>query len=351
MRQAVLLMYAVCFVLGVVALVLSGEFTTSSARVSGHVGEHKLHVMTVFGTRPDTIKMAPVVACACPRIGDRIRVGVRDRATSQDARRSAGAFSISRPDFDLDIMTQRSDADRITTRVLTAWSRCCRKRAPTWCWCTATPRRLRLPPRGVLSGHPGRSRRGRACVPNDPWMPFPEEMNRRLTGTIASYHFAPTPLLAKPTCFAEQRLLPQDAIIRHRQHGHRSRSSLTAARIDLSAPPRCRRARSRARPIVLVTAHRREHHPNMREMCEALACESAPTCRAPADCTGRSDPSPHRSHRSRTTRCSTACRACCWSNRSTMPHMVDAVRTLYVRADRFRRLARRSAEPRQSRSW
>jgi len=62
-RQAVFLIYAVCLLLGAVALAFSGTFTHvfRHAIYNGPVAHAPLRVMTVFGTRPDTIKMAPVV--------------------------------------------------------------------------------------------------------------------------------------------------------------------------------------------------------------------------------------------------------------------------------------------------
>jgi UDP-N-acetylglucosamine 2-epimerase (non-hydrolysing) len=100
---------------------------------------------------------------------------------------------------------------------------------------------------------------------NDRWLPYPEEMNRRLTGTIASYDFAPTPL-SREHLLAEN-VADDDIIVT----GNTVIDAflLTANRDDLPAPPRWDELDT-ARPIVLVTAHRRENHPFMRDMCEAL---------------------------------------------------------------------------------
>jgi UDP-N-acetylglucosamine 2-epimerase (non-hydrolysing) len=96
-------------------------------------------------------------------------------------------------------------------------------------------------------------------------MPYPEEMNRRLTATIASYHFAPT-LLARRHLI-EENVAAADVFVT----GNTVIDAFlkTAARDDLSIPPRWNELDPR-RPTIVVTAHRRENHAYMREICEAL---------------------------------------------------------------------------------
>ena len=77
----------------------------------------KVHVMTVFGTRPDTVKMAPVVhaLAASPEIRASVCVTAQHRQMLDDL---LELFDI-RPDFDLDVMTSDQTLTEITTRVLT----------------------------------------------------------------------------------------------------------------------------------------------------------------------------------------------------------------------------------------
>ena len=86
-------------------------------RSNGPVAHAPLRVMTVFGTRPDTIKMAPVVralAAARPAIEPNVCVTAQHRQMLDDL---LGLFGIV-PDFDLDVMRHDQTITQITTRVL-----------------------------------------------------------------------------------------------------------------------------------------------------------------------------------------------------------------------------------------
>jgi UDP-N-acetylglucosamine 2-epimerase (non-hydrolysing) len=223
----------------------------------------KLKVMTVFGTRPDTIKMAPVVHALAknPQIEAVVCVTAQHRQMLDDL---LELFVIA-PDYDLDIMTRDQTLTEITTRVLEGMERVLKESRPDVVLVhgdtgTSTAAALAAFYQQIPVGHVEAGLRT-----DDRWLPFPEEMNRRLTGTIASYDFAPTPL-SREHLLAEN-VADDDIIVT----GNTVIDAflLTANRNDLPAPPRWDELDT-ARPIVLVTAHRRENHPFMREMCEAL---------------------------------------------------------------------------------
>jgi UDP-N-acetylglucosamine 2-epimerase (non-hydrolysing) len=222
-----------------------------------------LIVMSVFGTRPDTIKMAPVVHALArhPQIHNVVCVTAQHREMLDDL---LALFEI-RPDFDLNIMTEDQTLTDITTRVLIGIEGVLKSAQPHVVLvhgdtATSTAAALAAFYQQIPAGHVEAGLRT-----SDPWLPYPEEMNRRVTGSIAQYHFAPT-VLARQHLLQEN--VPSQNII---VTGNTVIDAFvqTANRTDLPKPPGWDRL-DRKRPLIIVTAHRRENHPYMREMCEAM---------------------------------------------------------------------------------
>jgi UDP-N-acetylglucosamine 2-epimerase (non-hydrolysing) len=222
-----------------------------------------LRVMSVFGTRPDTIKMAPVVHALAqhPQIESIVCVTAQHREMLDDL---LALFEI-RPDFDLNIMTPDQTLTDITTRVLTGMEGVLKSAKPDVVLvhgdtATSTASALAAFYQQIPAGHVEAGLRT-----SDPWLPFPEEMNRRLTGTIAQYHFSPTALsrdhLLQENVPAENVVVTGNTVI--------DAFLETANRSDLPKPPGWDRL-DPSRPVIVVTAHRRENHAHMREMCEAM---------------------------------------------------------------------------------
>jgi UDP-N-acetylglucosamine 2-epimerase (non-hydrolysing) len=225
--------------------------------------ERELKVMTVFGTRPDTIKMAPVVHAlhAHGAIHDMVCVTAQHRQMLDEL---LTLFAIE-PDYDLDIMTEDQSLTEITTRVLEGLEPVLQDARPDVVLVhgdttTSSSAALAAFYQQIPVGHVEAGLRTK-----DRWLPYPEEMNRRLTGTIASYHFAPTSLSAEH--LRAENIVSGDIVVT----GNTVIDAFveTAAREDLGLPPRWQEF-DPARPIVLITAHRRENHAHMREMCEAM---------------------------------------------------------------------------------
>ena len=223
----------------------------------------KLRVMTVFGTRPDTIKMAPVVhALAASRdIDDIVCVTGQHRQMLDDL---LALFEIV-PDYDLDVMTDDQTLTEITTRVLIGMAPVLAQARPDVVLVhgdttTSSSAALAAFYQQIPVGHVEAGLRT-----SNPWLPYPEEMNRRLTGTIASYHFSPTPLarehLLRENVDSDDIIVAGNTVI--------DAFLETAEKADLPKPPRWDELEA-DRPIVVVTAHRRENHEFMRPMAEAM---------------------------------------------------------------------------------
>lgn len=223
----------------------------------------KLRVMSVFGTRPDTIKMAPVVSAlrAHEEIEHLVCVTAQHRKMLDDL---LALFSIS-PDYDLDVMTDDQTLTEITTRVLIGMEPVLRDACPEVVLVhgdttTSTAAALAAFYQQIDVGHVEAGLRT-----SNRWLPYPEEMNRRLTATIASYHFAPTQLAREH--LLQEHVADADIVVT----GNTVIDAFleTAGRSDLPTPPRWNEL-DPTRPTVVVTAHRRENHPHMREICNAL---------------------------------------------------------------------------------
>lgn len=223
----------------------------------------KLRVLSVFGTRPDTIKMAPVVHALAqhPEIDDLVCVSAQHRQMLDDL---LALFSLV-PTYDLDVMTEDQTLTEVTTRVLIGMEPVLIEARPDVVLVhgdttTSTAAALaafyqRIPVGHVEAGLRTKNR----------WLPYPEEMNRRLTGAITSYHFSPTALAREH--LLQESVASEDIVVT----GNTVIDAFleTSARRDLPVPPRWRELDG-ARPIVVVTAHRRENHAHMREIAEAL---------------------------------------------------------------------------------
>jgi UDP-N-acetylglucosamine 2-epimerase (non-hydrolysing) len=149
-----------------------------------------LKVLTVFGTRPEAIKMAPVVIglAAEDDIESKVCVTAQHREMLDQVLELFGVV----PDYDLDIMTRGQDLFDITAKSLLRLRDILRQECPglvlvhgdtTTCF-TATLAAFyeEIPVGHVEAG----LRTGNMRAP------FPEEANRALVGRLASYHFAPT---------------------------------------------------------------------------------------------------------------------------------------------------------------
>ncbi len=150
----------------------------------------KIRVMTIFGTRPEAIKMAPLVKELEKReeIESIVCVTAQHRQMLDQVLET---FNIT-PDYDLNIMKQGQTLVDITTRVLQSLSEVIEKVKPDIVLVhgdttTTLSGSLAAFYNKVLVGHVEAGLRT-----YDKYSPYPEEVNRQVTGVIADMHFAPT---------------------------------------------------------------------------------------------------------------------------------------------------------------
>jgi UDP-N-acetylglucosamine 2-epimerase (non-hydrolysing) len=233
-----------------------------------------LRVLSVFGTRPEAIKMAPVVRALRDRKGILSQVCVTAQHR-QMLDQVLTIFSIA-PDYDLDLMRAGQNLSDLTSRILTAMRDVFRQESPdivivqgdtTTCMASALAAFYeRIPIGHVEAG----LRSGNLSAP------FPEEGNRCIVSRIADLHFAPTNR-ARDNLVREG--IPPGGIS---VTGNTVIDSLLLARsqiascpphtwLDQFGPALCEELRKEGK-LILITGHRRENFgQGMENLCAAIA--------------------------------------------------------------------------------
>ena len=223
-------------------------------------------VATVFGTRPEAIKLAPVIEAlaADPDLRSRVIVTAQHRELLDQALAPFGLV----PDADLDLMRPGHTLVELTSRVLSAMDELLATERPDLVLVqgdttTVFVAALAAFYRGVPVGHVEAGLRS-----FDLANPFPEEANRALTTRIASLHFAPTRR-------AEQNLLSEQV---PRNRVFRTGNTVIDALLSVSElpnlppPPEAWLDLPADAIRVLVTLHRRESWgERLAGICRALA--------------------------------------------------------------------------------
>lgn len=211
----------------------------------------RLPVMVVFGTRPEAVKMAPVVARLRESAEFRpiVVVTAQHREMLDQVLR---LFDIT-PDRDLDIMRAEQSLFDIATRALAGLDPVLRELRPAMVLVQGDAASTML---GALAAFYHRIPVGHVEAglrTHDKYQPYPEEMNRRLTSVLADLHFAPTP-------WARDNLLregtPRERVV---VTGNTVIDALrdVAGRPGVELPPGLPPLDGRR--MLLVTTHRREN--------------------------------------------------------------------------------------------
>ena len=150
-------------------------------------------VMLVFGTRPEAIKMCPLVK-EFQKHSDEFETIVCVTGQHREMLDQVLNIFEVKPDFDLNIMKQGQDLYDVTARVLTGMRDVFKECKPDVVLVhgdttTSTAATLAAFYQQIPVGHVEAGLRT-----HNIYSPWPEEMNRQITGRIASYNFSPTPL-------------------------------------------------------------------------------------------------------------------------------------------------------------
>lgn len=149
-----------------------------------------IKVLSIFGTRPEAIKMAPLVKAleAHPEIESKVCVTAQHREMLDQV---LDIFKIT-PDYDLDIMKNRQTLSEITTNALLGLEKVIQEVQPDMVLVHGDTTTTFV---GSLAAFYNKSKVGHVEAglrTYNKYFPFPEELNRKLTGAIADLHFSPT---------------------------------------------------------------------------------------------------------------------------------------------------------------
>ncbi len=225
-----------------------------------------IKVMTVFGTRPEAVKMAPVVL-ELQRYPEKAEVVVAVTGQHREMLNQVLDVFQIQPQYNLDIMRQKQSLAEITTRSLEGLEKIILREHPDIILAqgdttTTFVASLAAFYNKVAVGHVEAGLRT-----ENKYDPFPEEMNRRLTTVLADLHFAPT--LASRQNLLNEGVNPDRIFVT----GNTVIDALVsiAEKPSRIADPALSEIGRDGRRMILVTAHRRENWGEpMSRICTAI---------------------------------------------------------------------------------
>jgi UDP-N-acetylglucosamine 2-epimerase (non-hydrolysing) len=239
-----------------------------------------IHVLFSFGTRPEAIKLAPVIKRLESR-PDAFRVSICLTSQHKELLRQVTGFFKITEHVDLDVMVHNQSLEFITAEVVTRMKGVLEDLAPdvvlvqgdtTTVFASALAAFYRKIPVGHVEA---------GLRTFQKYSPFPEEINRRLTAPLTDFHFAPTELAADN--LRQERIDPSGIFVT----GNTVIDALLLGKSILAAWPEderdglltsagldqtfIRRLADRSMRLITVTAHRRESFgAPFEQMCRAM---------------------------------------------------------------------------------
>jgi UDP-N-acetylglucosamine 2-epimerase len=226
-----------------------------------------LKVLSIFGTRPEAVKMAPVVQAlaSTPGITSQVCVTAQHREMLDQV---LGLFDIH-PDVDLNLMQPDQNLASLTAEIFTHLDPVLTNLKPDWILVQGDTTTVAASSMAAFYRHIRVGHVEAGLRTYDKWQPFPEEINRRLASVLTDLHFAPTDW-ARQNLLCEN-ILPNQVVVT----GNPVIDALQAVvklpptptvldlfnRIEIPflPPGSTQKGTDGALRLVLVTAHRREN--------------------------------------------------------------------------------------------
>jgi UDP-N-acetylglucosamine 2-epimerase (non-hydrolysing) len=224
-----------------------------------------MKILSVFGTRPEAVKMAPIVKLLAQTAGMESRVCVTAQHR-QMLDQVLNLFEI-KPDYDLDLMRADQSLAQLSAAIFTSLDPVLEDFKPDWVLAQGDTTTVAITSllayyRRIKFGHVEAGLRT-----HDKWQPFPEEINRRVAGVTADLHFSPTE-------WSRQNLLREgiaDDIIKVTGNTVIDALKFVSEQPEPAEITQLTTSRLKAKRLILVTAHRRENFGQpMEDICHAL---------------------------------------------------------------------------------
>lgn len=227
-----------------------------------------LRVLSIFGTRPEAVKMAPVIQelARTPGIESRVVITAQHRQMLDQV---LDLFEIS-PEIDLNLMRHDQSLAGLTASIFTHLDPVLKQIQPQWVLIQGDTVTVMATAMLCYYNHIRVGHIEAGLRTGDKWQPFPEEVNRRVASVIADLHFAPT---------SHSRLnllkegIPDWRIV---VTGNPVIDALNKI-VSLPTPAKARQLLDRhnihpgGRRLVMVTAHRRENFgAPFEDLCNGL---------------------------------------------------------------------------------
>ena len=224
-----------------------------------------MKILSVFGTRPEAVKMAPIVKLLAQTAGMESRVCVTAQHR-QMLDQVLNLFNI-KPDYDLDLMRDDQSLAQLSANIFTHLDPVLADFKPDWVLAvgdttTVVTTSLLAFYRRIKFGHVEAGLRT-----HNKWHPFPEEVNRRLATVTADLHFAPTE-------WSRQNLLREgvaNELIKITGNSVIDALHFVSKQPEPQEITQLISTKLKNRRLILVTAHRRENFgAPMEYICKAL---------------------------------------------------------------------------------
>ncbi|MFN8433197.1 MAG: UDP-N-acetylglucosamine 2-epimerase (non-hydrolyzing) [Anaerolineales bacterium] len=224
-----------------------------------------MRILTVFGTRPEAVKMAPIVKllASAPGVEARVCVTAQHRQMLDQV---LNLFQIA-PHYDLNLMRDGQSLAQLSADIFTHLDPVLEDFKPDWVLGQGDTTTVAITSmlcfyRQIRFGHVEAGLRT-----HDKWQPFPEEVNRRIVSVIADLHFA-------PTNWSKSNLLREgvdENTVRVTGNTVIDALQFVAKQAEPAEITELVKSKLSHKKLILVTAHRRENFGEpMENICKAL---------------------------------------------------------------------------------